>query len=58
MRKQGIRIEKEVTDDNSGKKLRVVHNYGHGGAGYQTSYGCAKHVVALVEEALPVVCKI
>jgi D-amino-acid oxidase len=29
---------------------RVVHDYGHGGAGVTLSYGCAEDVVALVEE--------
>jgi len=30
----------------------VVHNYGHGGYGYQSSYGCASRVVGLVGECL------
>jgi D-amino-acid oxidase len=33
-----VRVEREG---------RVVHNYGHGGAGYTLSYGCAEDVVAL-----------
>lgn len=32
--------------------LPVVHNYGHGGFGYQSSYGCANVVRRLVEEVL------
>jgi len=28
------------------------HNYGHGGAGYQSSYGCSLAAIELVEEAL------
>lgn len=28
---------------------RVIHNYGHGGAGYTLSFGCATDVVALVD---------
>lgn len=46
-REHGIRIEKEKIGG-----IWVVHNYGHGGAGYQTSYGCAETTVKLVHEAL------
>lgn len=44
-RKDGIRLEKEVLPGGT----MVVHNYGHGGDGYQTSYGCANDVVGLVD---------
>ena len=47
VREGGVRIEKEKIDGTW-----VVHNYGHGGAGYQSSYGCAIEAVKLVEEAL------
>jgi hypothetical protein len=30
----------------------VIHNYGHGGRGYESSYGCAQAAVKLVDEAL------
>ena len=30
----------------------VIHNYGHGGQGYQLSWGCAKEVVKFVTEYL------
>ena len=46
-REGGARIEKERIDGTW-----VVHNYGHGGGGYQASYGCAKVAVVLVEEVL------
>lgn len=49
VREGGTRIEKERIGD-----LWVVHNYGAGGAGYQSSYGCAQAAVNLVEEALGV----
>jgi D-amino-acid oxidase len=38
-----IRLEREVVDG-----IRVVHNYGHGGAGVTLSWGCADDVAALV----------
>lgn len=41
-RDAGARIEKENIDG-----CWVVHNYGHGGAGYQSSFGCAKAAVKL-----------
>jgi D-amino-acid oxidase len=46
-RQGGVRIEKEKING-----VMVVHNYGHGGFGYQASYGCAITAVSLVEEAL------
>lgn len=30
----------------------LKHNYGHGGAGYQSSYGCSQAAVELIDEAL------
>lgn len=47
VREGGARVEKERLDGTW-----VVHNYGHGGAGYQSSYGCAEAAVSLIEEAL------
>ncbi|KAI5868292.1 FAD dependent oxidoreductase [Durotheca rogersii] len=41
----GARVERENVAG-----VWVVHNYGHGGWGYQASYGCAEDVVALVGE--------
>ncbi|KAJ5376820.1 hypothetical protein N7509_013706 [Penicillium cosmopolitanum] len=46
-RADGPRVEKEQVDD-----LAVVHNYGHGGFGYQASYGCAATAVRLIHEVL------
>ncbi|KAL8637623.1 MAG: hypothetical protein Q9228_005125 [Teloschistes exilis] len=43
----GTRIEKEKF-----KGVWVVHNYGHGGYGYQSSYGCSQKAVRLVGETL------
>lgn len=47
VREGGTRIEKEHHNG-----VWIVHNYGAGGAGYQSSYGCAKAAVELVEDAL------
>lgn len=47
VREGGTRIEMERIGD-----VWVVHNYGAGGAGYQSSYGCAEAAVSLIEEAL------
>jgi D-amino-acid oxidase len=43
----GTRVEKERIGG-----VWVVHNYGAGGAGYQSSYGCAQAAVSLVDEVL------
>lgn len=47
MRAQGARLEREKLLDGT----CIVHNYGHGGYGYQSSYGCAQVAAKLVEEA-------
>ncbi|KAJ5979995.1 FAD dependent oxidoreductase [Penicillium waksmanii] len=47
VREGGTRVEKERICDTW-----VVHNYGAGGAGYQSSFGCAQTAVDLIEEAL------
>ncbi|MBI5915246.1 MAG: FAD-dependent oxidoreductase [Bacteroidetes bacterium] len=38
-----IRLEREPFTN-------IIHNYGHGGAGYTVSWGCAEEVVRLVNE--------
>ncbi|HVH21636.1 MAG TPA: FAD-dependent oxidoreductase [Pseudonocardia sp.] len=35
--------------DTDGRDPRIVHNYGHGGAGITLSWGCARSVVELVD---------
>ncbi|MBO6525102.1 MAG: FAD-binding oxidoreductase [Balneolaceae bacterium] len=40
-----IRLEKDPN-------FSVVHNYGHGGAGYTVSWGCANSVLELVRKSL------
>ena len=43
-RKSGVRVEADRTAD--GRAL--IHNYGHGGAGFTLSWGCARSVLDLV----------
>lgn len=47
LRTGGVRLEKEKIDGTW-----VVHNYGHGGFGYQASYGCSEHALELVDDVL------
>lgn len=47
VRLDGVRLASEEING-----VRIVHNYGHGGFGYQSSYGCAQAIVRLVEAAL------
>lgn len=47
IRQGGVRLEGETING-----LKVVHNYGHAGWGYQGSYGCAERVVQLANESL------
>ena len=47
LRDGGPRIEADKIDG-----VAVVHNYGHGGFGYQASYGCAAEAVRLAGEVL------
>jgi D-amino-acid oxidase len=42
-RRSGVRIERGRLGDGRA----VIHNYGHGGAGFTLSWGCAKKVFAL-----------
>ncbi|OTB04111.1 hypothetical protein M426DRAFT_321211 [Hypoxylon sp. CI-4A] len=47
-RGQNVRVERELRRTGS----RIVHSYGHGGAGWSLSFGCAQDVSMLVDEAL------
>ncbi|KAI1488858.1 nucleotide-binding domain-containing protein [Biscogniauxia mediterranea] len=43
-----VRVERELRRTGS----RIIHSYGHGGAGWSLSFGCAQDVAMLVEETL------
>ncbi|XP_075226059.1 D-aspartate oxidase-like [Lycorma delicatula] len=45
--RHSVRIEKEKI-----RKLKVIHNYGHGGVGVSTAPGTSKYAVLLMEEML------
>ena len=42
-RKSGVRLERDQFSDGR----TVIHNYGHGGAGFTLSWGCARDVLNL-----------
>ena len=46
-RKSGVRVELDRLRD----RRPVIHNYGHGGAGFTVSWGCAANVLALASNA-------
>jgi len=47
-RKGGMRLERGKNIEVNQTSIPVVHNYGHSGAGWQSSWGCAEMVVKLV----------
>jgi D-amino-acid oxidase len=44
-RRSGVRLERDRLRDGR----TVIHNYGHGGAGFTLSWGCAREVLELAE---------
>ncbi|KIY48481.1 nucleotide-binding domain-containing protein [Fistulina hepatica ATCC 64428] len=49
----GIRLETEwMSSCTSTRKVPVIHNYGHGGYGFQSSWGSASIALELLEKAL------
>ncbi|XP_028146929.1 D-aspartate oxidase [Diabrotica virgifera virgifera] len=45
-----VRVEKEILLTAGGKKVKVVHNYGHGGYGVTTAPGTSLYACDLVKE--------
>lgn len=50
-RRRNVRVEREQRGHGRVASL-IVHSYGHGGAGWSLSFGCAGDVAVLVEKAL------
>ncbi|KAI0336691.1 D-amino-acid oxidase [Cubamyces sp. BRFM 1775] len=51
-RKGGIRLDVEWVQGRGEGKIPMVFNYGHGGGGYQSSWGSAAIALDLLEKAL------
>jgi len=51
-RKDGVRLELEWFELESKRRVPVVYNYGHGGFGFQSSWGSASKALELLEGAL------
>lgn len=49
-RDEGIRLEPETLSGPD--PLSIVHNYGHGGYGWQSMWGCAEEAAKIVGEEL------
>ncbi|OBZ85612.1 D-amino-acid oxidase [Choanephora cucurbitarum] len=48
-------LKNQYYNSPSGKQTLITHNYGHGGAGYQSSWGTAQEAVRLVYEGHSVI---
>ena len=56
-RECNVRVERELRQRTSkGRKVqepsKIIHSYGHGGAGWSLSFGCAADVACLIEDVL------
>lgn len=47
-----VRVESELFTDTMGNRVKIIHNYGHGGYGVTTGPGTAKYAVKLATELL------
>ncbi|XP_059088634.1 D-aspartate oxidase-like [Tigriopus californicus] len=48
--RSSVRLEREALTASNGRKVEVIHNYGHGGSGITIFWGCAKDTFKLVQE--------
>ncbi|KAJ3109648.1 hypothetical protein HDU97_003124 [Phlyctochytrium planicorne] len=53
-REGGVRFDCQYEKTASGREILLINNYGHGGFGYQSSWGCAENVVRVVRRAIGV----
>ncbi|POS80098.1 hypothetical protein DHEL01_v201505 [Diaporthe helianthi] len=51
-RGRNVRVEREVRRTPAGRISRVVHSYGHGGAGWSLAFGCAGDVRYLLQQLM------
>lgn len=51
-RGRNVRVERELRRTPAGKISRVVHSYGHGGAGWSLAFGCAGDVGYLLQQLM------
>ncbi|KZT50587.1 nucleotide-binding domain-containing protein [Calocera cornea HHB12733] len=51
-RKGGVRLEPDVMTNGEGRAIHIVYHYGHGGYGYQSSWGSASLAVDLLQSSL------
>jgi D-aspartate oxidase len=51
-RKSGLRLDGDLVEVSGSRKVPVVHNYGHGGHGYISSWGSATVAVRVLEDLL------
>jgi D-amino-acid oxidase len=51
-RKTNVRVEREPMGVYRGRRSRIVHLYGQGGAGFSLSFGCAADVADIVDEIM------
>lgn len=51
-RGRNVRVERELRRTPTGRMSRVVHSYGHGGAGWSLAFGCAGDVRYLLQEVM------
>lgn len=51
-RNTNVRCEREKRNDPQGKRAVIFHSYGHGGAGFSLSWGCARDIADSIDSVL------